>query len=181
MLQPWIQWKSIVRVQCKNPRYCVLQWHLDTSMQPKTPSDHVFAHFSLLDSSSQHRDWSNCVFNRDNLIEQLQQEIARLRMEIQRLIHEHQRIVDQLNQKIGELQVDLATKVLTDCIPYYNVCVCVRVYVGGTLLSCSRCDAVLCFLTRRAIVSFSRKTLWRIFLIHQMFCSYWQEMSNQNY
>jgi hypothetical protein len=75
------------------------------------------------------------VFNRDNLIEQLQQEIARLRMEIQRLIHEHQRIVDQLNEKIGELQVDLATKVLTDCIPYYNilgargVCVCVCVCV----------------------------------------------------
>jgi hypothetical protein len=55
------------------------------------------------------------VFNRDNLIEHLQQEIAHLRMEIQRLIHEHQRIVDQLNEKIGELQVDLATKVLTEC------------------------------------------------------------------
>lgn len=51
-------------------------------------------------------------FYRDNLIEHLQQEISRLRAEIQRLIHEHQRIVDQLNEKIGELQVDLATKVL---------------------------------------------------------------------
>jgi hypothetical protein len=58
------------------------------------------------------------MFNRDNLIEHLQQEIARLRLEIQRLIHEHQRIVDQLNGKIGELQVDLATKVVTNCIPY---------------------------------------------------------------
>lgn len=54
-------------------------------------------------------------FNRDSLIEHLQQEIAHLRKEIQRLIHEHQRIVDQLNEKIGELQVDLATKVMTDC------------------------------------------------------------------
>jgi hypothetical protein len=52
------------------------------------------------------------AFHRDNLIEHLQHEISRLRAEIRRLTHEHQRIVDQLNEKIAELQVDLATKVL---------------------------------------------------------------------
>ncbi|PSN31546.1 Huntingtin-interacting protein 1 [Blattella germanica] len=60
-----------------------------------------------------HRNGSispDVLAERDNLIEHLQQEISRLRTEIQRLIHEHQRIVDQLNEKIGELQVDLATK-----------------------------------------------------------------------
>ncbi|XP_023722261.1 huntingtin-interacting protein 1 isoform X1 [Cryptotermes secundus] len=60
-----------------------------------------------------HRNGSvspDVLAERDSLIEHLQQEIAHLRKEIQRLIHEHQRIVDQLNEKIGELQVDLATK-----------------------------------------------------------------------
>ncbi|XP_069686257.1 huntingtin-interacting protein 1-like isoform X3 [Periplaneta americana] len=60
-----------------------------------------------------HRNGSispDVLAERDNLIEHLQQEISRLRAEIQRLILEHQRIVDQLNERIGELQVDLATK-----------------------------------------------------------------------
>ena len=50
------------------------------------------------------------------MIENLKQENFRLRMEIQRLNYEHQRIVDQLNEKIAELQVDLATKVFTDFV-----------------------------------------------------------------
>jgi len=39
-------------------------------------------------------------------------------MEIRKLIYEHQQIVDQLNEKIAELQVDLATKVFTDFVDY---------------------------------------------------------------
>lgn len=58
------------------------------------------------------------IFYRDLLIQQLQQEIARLRMEIQKLIYDQQRIVDQLNEKIAKLEVDLATKVFTDFVVY---------------------------------------------------------------
>lgn len=58
------------------------------------------------------------ILYRDKLIEHLQHEISRLRMEIQKLNYEHQRIVDQLNEKIAELQVDLATKVFTDLLIY---------------------------------------------------------------
>jgi hypothetical protein len=68
-------------------------------------------------------------FYRDNLIEHLQQEISRLRAEIQRLIHDHQRTVDRLNEKIGELQVDLATKVFSDlviCIIKSYVSICIK-------------------------------------------------------
>lgn len=56
------------------------------------------------------------ILYRDKMIENLKQENFRLRMEIQRLNYEHQRIVDQLNEKIAELQVDLATKVFTDFV-----------------------------------------------------------------
>lgn len=77
---------------------------VDTSDTNSTISD-------LVDLN--HRNGSispDVLAERDNLIEHLQQEISRLRTEIQRLIHEHQRIVDALNEKICELQVDLATK-----------------------------------------------------------------------
>jgi len=66
------------------------------------------------------------ILYRDTLIEHLRQEIARLKRDIQRLIYEHQRIVDQLNEKIAELQVDLATKVFTDFVVYAQKCVCMK-------------------------------------------------------
>ncbi|XP_046984239.1 huntingtin-interacting protein 1 [Schistocerca americana] len=65
----------------------------------------------LLDLHSRNGSISPDVLaERDNLIEHLHMEIARLRQEIQRLIAEHKRIVEQLNERIMDLETQLATK-----------------------------------------------------------------------
>ena len=50
------------------------------------------------------------VLFRDNLIEQLQNEIGRLKGKMQNFMMEHQKISEELRDKIVELETDLATR-----------------------------------------------------------------------